>query len=140
MEITRQTDYAIRCVLYLSKKQDRPIVAVEEISGEMAIPRSFLSKIVQRLTKAGILASFRGMSGGFRLARKPSAITLLDVIEAMQGSVASNKCAIDTMQCGLSCTCIVHPVWVALKKRTEDYLRKVNFANLGKGARENIKK
>lgn len=132
MELTRQTDYAIRCVLYLSKKQDRTVV-VEEISDEMSIPKSFLSKIVQRLTRTGILESFRGVSGGFRLSRKPSEITLLDVIEAMQGTAASNKCAIDKVQCGLSCTCIVHPVWIELKKRTEDYLRKVNFADLGAG-------
>jgi DNA-binding IscR family transcriptional regulator len=48
----------------------------------------------------------------------------------MQGCVASNKCAVDKAHCNLSCTCIVHPVWIELKKQTEDYLRKINFKNL----------
>jgi Rrf2 family protein len=132
MEITRQTDYAIRCVLYLSKKQDQPTV-VEEIAQEMSIPKSFLSKIVQKLSRADILESFRGIKGGFKLARKPAEISLLDVIAAMQGPAASNKCAVDKAKCNLSCACVVHPVWIELRKQTEDYLRKINFANLGDG-------
>ncbi len=130
MEITRQTDYAIRCVLYLSKKKDQPIV-VDEIANEMSIPKSFLSKIVQKLSRADILESFRGVKGGFKLSRKPAEISLLDVIDAMQGCAASNKCAVDKAQCNLSCTCIVHPVWIMLRKQTEDYLRRINFENLG---------
>lgn len=129
MEITRQTDYAIRCILYLSGKQDQPTV-VDEIAQEMSIPKSFLSKIVQKLSRAAILESFRGSKGGFKLARKPAEISLLDVIEAMQGTAAANKCAVDKAQCNLSCTCIVHPVWIELRKQTEDYLRRINFENL----------
>ena len=133
MEITRQTDYAIRCVLYLSGKRDQPTV-VEEIAQEMSIPKSFLSKIVQKLSRADILESFRGVKGGFKLARQPAKISLLDVIEAMQGYAAANKCAVDKAQCNLSCACVVHPVWIELRKQTEDYLRKINFENLGPGA------
>ena len=129
MEITRQTDYAIRCVLYLSGKQAEPTV-VDEIAQEMNIPKSFLSKIVQKLSRADILASFRGVKGGFKLARKPAEISLLDVITAMQDCAASNKCAVDKATCNLSCTCIVHPVWVELRKQTEAYLRKINFENI----------
>ena len=128
MEITRQTDYAIRCILYLSGKQDQPTV-VDEIAQEMSIPKSFLSKIVQKLSRAAILESFRGSKGGFKLARKHAAISVLDVIEAMQGTAAANKCAVDKAQCNLSCTCIIHPVWIELRKQTEDYLRGINFEN-----------
>jgi len=130
MEITRQTDYAIRCVLYLSRKPDQPTV-VEQIAQEMSIPRSFLSKIVQKLSRANILESFRGVKGGFKLVRKPTEISLLDVIDAMQGPAASNKCAVDKAKCNLSSTCVVHPVWLELRKQTEDYLRKISFASLG---------
>ncbi|HMK55698.1 MAG TPA: Rrf2 family transcriptional regulator [Dissulfurispiraceae bacterium] len=129
MEITRETDYAIRCLLYLSKKKGLPTV-VDEIAQEMSIPKSFLSKIVQKLSRAGLLESFRGIKGGFKLAREPEAISLLDVISAMQGPVASNKCAVDRRSCGFSCTCVVHPIWIELRKMTEDYLSKINFEDM----------
>ena len=129
MEITRETDYAIRCILYLTEKQDQ-LAVVEAIAQEMAIPKSFLAKIVQKLSRSHLLKSFRGVKGGLRLARKPESISLLDVIEAMQGPAASNKCAVDKAQCNLSYSCVVHPVWAELRKQTEAYLRQINFRDL----------
>lgn len=128
MVITRETDYAIRCVLYLSWKQGH-LTMVDEIAREMTIPKSFLAKIVQKLTRANLIKSFRGVKGGFQLARKPEEISLLDVIEVMQGPVAMNRCAVDKTLCSLSCSCVVHPVWVELRKKTEEYLRHANFGD-----------
>lgn len=128
MEITRETDYAIRCVLYLSGKEDT--IMVDEISRAMSIPKSFLAKILQKLTKACIVTSFRGVKGGFRLARKPQQISLLDVIEAIEGPTAMNRCALDASVCDFSSVCTVHPVWVNLRQIVEDYLRKTDFRTL----------
>ena len=129
MEITRETDYAIRCVLYLSRKEDTVIMA-DEISRAMSVPKSFLAKILQKLTKAGVVTSFRGVKGGFRLARKPKQISLLDIIEAIEGPAAMNRCATDASLCNFSGICTVHPVWVKLRKMVEDYLRKTDFKAL----------
>ena len=129
MEITRETDYAIRCVLYLSGKEESIIMA-DEISRAMSVPKSFLAKILQKLAKAGIVTSFRGVKGGFRLAKKPKQINLLDIIEAIEGPAAMNRCALDTSVCNFSATCTVHPVWVKLRKMVEDYLRKIDFRAL----------
>lgn len=129
MQITKQTDYAIRCLLYLSREKNR-VVLVDEIAREMSIPKSFLAKILQRLTKVGILKSFRGVKGGFQLARKTGQISLLDVIEAIQGSIAMNKCAVDKKTCKFSSYCTVHPVWVELRKKVEQHLKKINFHKL----------
>ena len=98
MFITRKTDYAIRCVLYLSKDLDR-IATVEEISAAVLVPKSFMAKILQQLIKSGIACSVRGIKGGFQLAKKPEDINLLEVIEAIQGPSASNICAIDKNAC-----------------------------------------
>ncbi|RJR20267.1 MAG: Rrf2 family transcriptional regulator [Nitrospiraceae bacterium] len=127
--ITRKTDYAIRCVLHLagSKKE---VVMVNEIAEERDIPRSFLAKILQTLAKAGIVESLRGIQGGFKLSRKPSEITLLDVVVAMEGTVAMNICAVDKKQCSFSSTCVVHPVWVDIRRDVEERLRQWDFARL----------
>ncbi|BCB96524.1 Rrf2 family transcriptional regulator [Dissulfurispira thermophila] len=129
MEITRETDYAIRCVLYLSERPD-DVVMVEEIAKAKSIPKSFLSKILQKLVKADIVKSYRGVKGGFQIAKSPKQINLLDVIEAVDGVVAMNRCAIDRKFCNLSHNCSIHPIWVELKKEVEKTLKKIDFARL----------
>lgn len=129
MQITRQTDYAIRCILYLSQYPNE-VKVVDEIARARSIPKVFLSKIMQKLSKAGIVRSYRGVKGGFELAKKPRNISLLDVIEAIEGPVAMNICAIDKKLCNLSNACSVHPVWVKLREETERRLRRYNFETL----------
>ena len=129
MYITRETDYGVRCVLYLARKAQE-IAPVNEIAKAMHIPKSFLAKILQRLVKAGIVISGRGISGGFSLAKKPENISILDVVKAIQGDSAINICAIDKKMCRLSKTCSVHPVWAELRGIIERRLQKENFAKL----------
>ena len=127
MQITRETDYAIRCVHYLSCRMDETLM-VDRIAQGMRIPKTFLAKILQKLVKGGVVKSFRGAKGGFRLDRRPEDITLLDVIEAIEGTVAMNACALDKKRCSLSGRCSVHPVWIDVRKEVEAILRKRNFA------------
>lgn len=129
MQITRETDYAMRCVLYLSG-QPHKIIMVDEISREMATPKSFLAKILQKLVIAGVVRSFRGVKGGFQLNRDPKDINLLDVIEAIEGIVALNACAVDSSVCGFSGTCGVHTVWVKLRVEVNELLKQHNFADI----------
>jgi len=129
MQITRETDYAMRCVLYLTK-QNSGIVMVDAIAREMATPKSFLAKILQKLTRAGIVRSFRGVKGGFQLNRKPSEITLLDVIEAVEGTVTLNACTVDSSICSFSGTCGVHKVWVKIRADVVSMLKEHNFADI----------
>jgi len=131
MYVTRKADYAIRCVLHLSREPGT-VSSVEEISRAMFVPKTFLAKILQRLMRAGIVSSTRGVKGGFQLAKRPKDINLLEVIEAIQGPSAPNLCAIDKRMCQLSGICTVHPVWMKIREMVEKELRKTNFANLSK--------
>ncbi len=129
MQITRETDYAIRCVLHLSESPDEVVMA-NEIARARRIPRCFIAKILRKLTRAGIVKSYRGVKGGFKLARSPEMTNLLEVIEAIEGPVAMNRCAINKKLCNISNTCSVHPVWVEARRKVEGILRKHNFARL----------
>ncbi len=129
MLVTRETDYAVRTVLYLARNRDR-MASVTEVAHAMQIPKSFLAKILQRLVRSHILASMRGVKGGFMLAVKPSEITLLDIMESVQGPAGINVCAIDSRRCRLSNTCSVHPVWVQIRKEVERRLKKQTIAKL----------
>ena len=129
MQITRETDYAIRCVLYLVENPGK-IIMVDSIAKDKEIPKSFLAKILQKLTKADIVKSFRGVKVGFRLLRNPDRITLLNVVEAIEGPIAMNSCVLDKSICRVSDSCSVHPVWVDLREKLEDWLGQYTFENL----------
>jgi Rrf2 family protein len=96
----------------------------------MAVSKSFLAKILQRLSKGGIVRSTQGITGGFELVKAPEKINILEVIEAIQGPTAVNICAVDEHNCDLNSTCPVHPVWVELREDIEKKLRKESFTKL----------
>jgi Rrf2 family nitric oxide-sensitive transcriptional repressor len=129
MIVTRQTDYAVRCVLYLAREQDQ-VSSVGEIAKQMQIPKSFLAKILQCLAREGIAESIRGMKGGFRLLKPSSEITLLDVFIATQGVAPVNSCAIDKRRCRIGATCAVHPVWTEIRREVERRLGMQTLASL----------
>lgn len=129
MLITRETDYAVRTVVYLAKDPDQ-VASATEIAHAMHIPRSFLAKILQRLVRSGILTSSRGAYGGFRLIKKTSAISLFDIMMAFQGPAGINACAIDKKRCRLSANCTVHPIWVDIRKEVEARLKQETIDKL----------
>lgn len=129
MLITRETDYAVRCVLYLAQKPDQRTI-VDEIAKRMHIPKHYLAKILQRLVREGIVESVRGINGGYRLLRSPKEISLMDIMGTIQGSVPVNVCALDKRRCQMSSTCSVHPVWVEIRKDIETRLKRETIDKL----------
>ncbi len=130
MRLTRECEYAVRCVLYLSHKGKEIVVARRRIAKEMGIPGPFLGKIAQQLARSNIIEIVQGAKGGFRLVLSPEKLTLLDVIEAVMGEVYLNNCVLRSDSCFRSPTCPVHPVWKAATERLRETLRKASFAKL----------
>jgi len=130
MKITRQADYAVRVTLYLSRRNNPKVVTVDEVSRECFIPKSFTAKIFQRLSNAGITSSRRGVHGGFVLAKAPKDISLLEVVEVIDGPLEVNQCVIDNTNCDLAATCVIHPVWVEIHQHMVESLRNVSFEDL----------
>lgn len=129
MQIKRETDYAIRCVHYLAGKE-QDVVMADEIATEMDIPKSFAAKILQKLVRAGIVSSFQGVKGGFRLAKLPETISFFDIMQVTEGPLALNICTEDRKACDLSRTCRVHPFWVRVRQEVEEVFRRVTFARI----------
>ena len=129
LAIKKETDYAIRCVYYLARRKGE-IIMVDEIAAKMLIPRSFLAKIMQKLAKAGIVKSYVGIKGGHSLAKDPGSISLYEVILTIEGPMAMNSCTIKKEECALSAGCIVHPVWLSVKKDVEKVLSEKTFTNI----------
>ena len=130
MKLTRAAEYAIRCVLYLAKHPMGQVVSRREVAWAMEIPNAFLGKIAQGLAKAGVLVVRQGARGGYELALPPKDISLLLVVEAMEGEILVNECLSRPQDCGRSVTCAVHKVWERARDQFRDTLRGVNFEEL----------
>src|SRR6266496_3288187 len=111
MQITRQADYAVRAVLHLARAGNAERSATSAVAKEQNIPPSFLAKIISQLSIAGLLHSSRGARGGVTLARDPKEITLLEVIEAIDGPIQLNECVGDNAVCTFDIDCPIRSVW-----------------------------
>jgi Rrf2 family transcriptional regulator, iron-sulfur cluster assembly transcription factor len=132
MQVTREGDYGIRSVLYLARQPFKKISFVTEISDDYKIPRSFLAKILQKLVKAKIVRSYRGVKGGFSLAKQARDISMLDVLEAIEGKLYLNVCLMDKKKCGFSRHCPVNDVWTTAQGKVVEVLKKTNFDDLAR--------
>jgi Rrf2 family protein len=132
MQVTREGDYGVRSVLYLARQPFKKVCFVNDISEEYKIPRSFLAKILQKLVRAKIVRSYRGVKGGFSLARQARDITVLDVLEAIEGKLALNLCIADKKKCSFSKQCPVQSLWVNIQSKLTDLFKKANFEDLAK--------
>jgi Rrf2 family transcriptional regulator, iron-sulfur cluster assembly transcription factor len=129
--VLQQSDYAIRCLLFLVENRGR-LATKTEIAKAVEAPDLFVAKILQRLVKASVLVSVRGIHGGFALGREPSAISLLDVLGASQASLAFRPCVLNPKACPLQDTCPSRPIWVKIYENTIRELRQTTFDKLAK--------
>jgi len=129
MQITRQADYAVRAVLHLARNGEQR-TATSSIAEEQRIPPSFLAKIISQLSIAGLLHTSRGARGGVTLARSPQEITLLEVIEAIDGPIQLNECVGDTGACSFDENCPLRPVWCEAQEVLVNRLKGTNFADM----------
>lgn len=133
MQITRQADYAVRAVLELATNDSNERLTAEEIAERRAIPLAFLSKTLGRLAEVGIVTTRRGVKGGVELGRPPANITLLEVVEAIDGPIALNECVLNEDACRWTDSCPVHGVWCQLQNQLRSQLEAMSFRDMMNG-------
>ena len=114
LELTRRGAYAIRAALTLARTRQGAVVPASRIAREMDIPARFLPQVLGDLTRAGIVEARLGRSGGYRLARSPAEVSLLDIIQATEGDARRRTCVLSGRSCGdVEPACDVHEVFFA---------------------------
>jgi Rrf2 family protein len=129
MQITRQADYAVRAVLYLARLGEQR-AATSAVAKDQNIPPSFLAKIISQLSIAGIVHTSRGARGGVTLARNPKEITLLEVVEAIDGPILLNECVDGDNSCAFDKNCPLRPIWCEAQNDLIVRLKGKDFAAL----------
>ncbi len=130
MEITRQADYALRTVYYLAQIGENQRASTSRIAKEKQIPHSFLAKIISQLSVLRIISTTRGAQGGVNLARSPEKITMLEVVEAIDGKLKINDCVLNPESCPFGKNCPLHDVWCTAQLQLLNTLRATTFADL----------
>ncbi|MGI6627615.1 MAG: RrF2 family transcriptional regulator [Bacillota bacterium] len=130
MEIVRRiTDYSIRALVHLALNPEREVTGTE-ISEEQDVPLGYVHKIMQRLNRYGFVNSHRGPSGGFFLAKNPGKISVLEIAEAMQGKLSSNKCFLEKDPCPRAPKCVIKKNWLALDRQITGFLKSISLQDL----------
>jgi Rrf2 family protein len=113
--------------MYLAQLGPERRAATSQIAQEQQIPPSFLAKIVSQLSVAGLLQTSRGARGGVSLARTPENITLLEVVEAIDGPILLNECVAGNGVCTFGDDCPMRPVWCDAQAELVQRLKHTNF-------------
>ena len=135
MIFSSATEYAIRGVSELASRNVEGTILLDDLVKGTGLPRDFVAKIFQKLVHAGILRSAKGRGGGFALARPQHDITLLEIVEAVEGPQLLDACVVGLEKCNDSMPCPQHDLYKPIRQRFKNYLTTTTVADLASSLR-----
>ena len=130
LKLTKKADYGLIALKHLAVSSRSGTASAKEIADAYGIPLPLLAKILQKLTKTGLLLSVSGSSGGYKLARRPEKISVLEVIHAINGPVILTTCFTDHGLCDQSQKCTVREPLRKVHEAIIDLLRRITIAEM----------
>src|SRR5271157_3462175 len=130
MRLTRAADYAVRVMIHLATLPGNERTLLPALAAATAAPGSFLSKVLQALSRAGLISSRRGQLGGFEILPRGRQASIRAVIEAVDGPIVLNVCLLHGKSCSRKSWCPAHPVWVRAQTAMLEVLDAAMIADL----------
>ena len=135
MLLSNGCEYGLRAALYLASLEDNSLeeenyVSIRQISEALDISPSFLTKVLQQLTKAGLMQSLRGPKGGVAMARPAGEILIKDLVVAIDGPALFRECVLGLPGCGEEKPCPLHDSWASERGRLERLFERMSLADL----------
>lgn len=134
MQLTRAADYGVRVMIHLAGSTSGGRALLPALADATDAPISFLSKVLQALSRAGLISSRRGQSGGFQISERGRAASMLEVIEAIDGPICLNVCLVSGRSCHRKAQCPAHPVWAQAQMAMLEVLSGAMVADLAQEA------
>ncbi|MGA3018458.1 MAG: Rrf2 family transcriptional regulator [Bryobacteraceae bacterium] len=134
MQLTRAADYAVRVMIHMTGLPPGTRASRSELAEAVECPEQFLSKVLQSLTRAGLVVSHRGNTGGFELPGEHRTATLLEIVEAIEGRIRLNVCLISEHSCTRQAWCPAHDVWADAQAALVAVLQKATIGELAERA------
>ena len=130
MQLTRAADYGVRVMIQLVALADNGRISLPELARATGAPQSFLSKVLQALTRYGLISSQRGQAGGFHITQRGGAASMLDVVQAIDGPVCLNVCLSPGRSCSRKARCPAYPVWIEAQQAMLSVLAGTSIVSL----------
>ena len=132
MKLSTKWKYGVRAVYEIAKRSGRGPITIKEIADRQGISFSYLEQILHRLGKAGMIESVRGPAGGYLLARKPSELTIGDIVRTLEGPIALSHCLEpgESGECYQADDCVARMVWAKVGAKIEEALDSITFDDL----------
>lgn len=128
--LTGTAEYALRALSALASGDPPAPARATDLAARTGVPEAYLAKVLRRLVRHGLLHASKGHGGGFALARPPSRIRFVEVLEAVDSMPLANRCAFGKAKCSPSNPCLLHPAWSKLKDSFLDWARTTTLADV----------
>ncbi len=132
MIYSRSAEYAIRAFVHLATVPEGKYAMVKQIAEEADIPSHFLAKILQQMARKGFLRSSKGPTGGFCLRMSAADLSLLQIVDSIDGLTDFERCPAGMAECNDQAPCGMHDSWKALRSRIMEYLERTSIEDLAK--------
>jgi Rrf2 family iron-sulfur cluster assembly transcriptional regulator len=129
LNLTRQADHALRAMAWMTGQPRGARRKAAEIAGAAGIPLPYAARILARLQREGLLDARAGHDGGYALVRSPADVTLLEVIEAIEGPLRSSSCLLRDGRCGGGGYCALHHAWSSAQSALREALADTSLAD-----------
>ncbi|RZA19536.1 MAG: SUF system Fe-S cluster assembly regulator [Lysobacteraceae bacterium] len=129
LRVTKLTDYAT-VVLTVLASDAEAVLSATELAERAGLEVPTVAKLLKPLAQAGLVDGFRGANGGYRLARSAAEISLVEIVEAMEGPLGMTECSVHAGQCGIESSCGVRANWRRINDVVADALREVTLAQM----------
>lgn len=133
MLFSKPTKYAIRALIALAQSDRDSMAFIRQTAKELEIPYYFLAKILQKLVKAGILKSSKGVSGGVALGKAPKKIKIIDIINLFEKRDFFKQCLLTGIPCNKNSLCSLHPVFSKNRDELYNYLKGTSLKDISNG-------
>ncbi len=130
MQLTRAADYAVRVMIHLAGLPPGTRASRADLAYAADCPEQFLSKVLQSLTRSGLVLSHRGNTGGFELPVVHQGASVLEIVEAIEGPMRLNVCLNSDQSCNRQSWCPAHIVWQSAQEAMVEVLRNTSIAEL----------
>ena len=129
MKLSTRGKYGLFAMYYLAVHEGEGPQSLQSIAS-MGVPKQYLEQLLGHLRRAGLVNTVRGAQGGYQIAKPPKDITLLDVIDAMEGPIELSECTADDRLCKRSSECVVRRVWQQLTDSINQELARVSLQTM----------
>ena len=136
MLLSKSCVYGLRASIYLASKKDDTFISIKEMSAGLNISFHFLTKILQQLTSANLMESYKGPNGGIKLTKKGRDSTLLDMVIAIDGPELFTQCALGLPGCGSDAPCPLHESWIDTRASIQGMLERTTLDQIAKEGKE----